>query len=319
MSYQPLFDPDTAVPFDPERAYRLGDRAEASEQDRYEYDDRIVLAVNVALAAGRPLLVRGEPGTGKSSLACSVARRLGWRFYAATVSSRTTARDLLWTFDSVARLADAQARRTRPRLAYITPGPLWWAFNPASAHHRGVADDRWDKAVARGVTPAVDPAAPVTHERAVVLVDEIDKADPDVPNDLLVPLGSFTFTLDDGPTVVAAAAPLVVLTTNEERDLPRAFLRRCVVLALEDPDTDRLRRIALRHFPDLDGTSLLDGVLAEYTRVREERQKAFEQPPGVAELLDALAACRNLRTGPTTGDWPGLVELLLAKPGGMRE
>lgn len=322
MSYQRLFDPHTTVRFDPERAYRLGDRSDASggpEGDRYEYDDRIVLAVNVALAAGRPLLVRGDPGTGKSSLARSVARLLGWRFYAATVSSRTTARDLLWTFDTVARLADAQARERRHRLAYLTPGPLWWAFDPASAGRRGVAEDRWQKALDRGVRPAPDPATPTTSERAVVLIDEIDKADPDVPNDLLVPLGSFTFTLEEGPTVAAAAAPLVVLTTNEERDLPRAFLRRCVVLALKEPKPARLRRIALRHYPQLEGTPLLDDVLVEYDQVRKSRLAAFEQPPGVAELLDALAACTNLATGPSTADWPGLLELLLAKHTGERE
>ena len=99
------------------------------------------------------------------------------------------------------------------------PGPLWWAFDPASARHHGTDPT------------ATNPDA----DRAVVLVDEIDKADPDVPNDLLVPLGSYEFRVEDEAPVVAEHPPLVVVTTNEERELPRAFLRRCVILALEAP------------------------------------------------------------------------------------
>src|SRR5256885_8960733 len=223
--YVPLFDPDAPTqPFDPRRAYRLGDRSTAASLP-YVYDTDITLAVNVALTAGRPLLVRGQPGTGKSSLARSVAERLGWRFYANTVSSRTTARDLLWSFDTVARLADAQAlprgQALPPRAAYVVPGLLWWAFDRESAAWRGLEDD-----YPAGFVAAEDPT-PVNpmSERSVVLIDEIDKADPDVPNDLLVPLGSYQFRVADGPRVLAAYPPLVIITTNEERELPRAFLR----------------------------------------------------------------------------------------------
>jgi MoxR-like ATPase len=322
MPYTPLFAAGTATqPFDPARAFRLGDRGSGRGSDggpdggsgSYEYSDQIELAINVALAAGRPLLVRGKPGTGKSSLAASVASLLSWRFYTTTVSSRTTARDLLWTFDTVARLADAQAGpdQIRHRAAYLSPGPLWWAFNPESARWRGVAAP--DRDATQGLRPALDPSPPARdRDRAVVLIDEIDKADPDVPNDLLVPLGSFQFTTDDGQVVVAEHLPLVIITTNEERDLPKAFLRRCVILALEVPDRDRLASIARRHFPDTTDNQL-DPLLAEYERITRDRVSRGEQPPSVAELLDALAACRNLGSTVGADRWPAMAKLLLDK------
>lgn len=303
MTYTPLFDPSGQHAFDSERAYRMGDRAAAP---RYVYDADIELAVNVALAAGRPLLVRGRPGTGKSSLARSVAHVLGWRYYATTVSSRTAARDLAWTFDTVARLADAQAGpdHLREHEAYVTPGVLWWAFDPVSA-----------LAVARRRNQAAaDPSPVAGGDRAVVLVDEIDKADPDVPNDLLLPLGSFRFERDEGPPVEAAHPPLVVVTTNEERDLPRAFLRRCVVLELRAPGRGRLESIVRSHFPAVDG-GLLSRLLDEYERIENVRTEARLQPPSVAELLDAVAACVNLRHPgpPDDPTWPPAAVLLLDK------
>ncbi len=310
MPYTPLFDADAATqPFEPDRAFRLGDRGSNTETNPYEYSPEIELAINVALAAGRPLLVRGRPGTGKSSLAASVAALLGWRYYATTVSSRTTARDLQWTFDTVARLADAQAgaKHIRHRGAYVSPEALWWAFDPELAAWRGVAEKERDL-----VTVAADPSPAGDPERAVVLIDEIDKADPDVPNDLLVPLGSFRFTTDDGLDVVARNPPLVIITTNEERDLPKAFMRRCVILALTDPDRERLAKIARRHYPAATDDEL-NPLLDEYERINRERAASGEPGPSVAELLDALAACRNLRSAPGADQWPVMAKLLLDK------
>jgi MoxR-like ATPase len=320
--YRPLFDPDAEPsdqPFDPNRSYRLGDRSTA-ESLPYVYDPQITLAVNVALTAGRPLLVRGHPGTGKSSLARSIAERLGWRFYAVTVSSRSSARDLMWSFDTVARLADAQAlpqgSELPPRERYVVPGVLWWGFDSASAAWRGL-DKASDAAKDPRFVPAADPT-PLNGgaQRAVVLIDEIDKADPDVPNDLLVPLGSYEFRVEDGPRVIATYPPLVVVTTNEERELPRAFLRRCVILALSAPDPARLEQIAKAHFPDLDA-ELLAGVKVAYQRIRTERIGANEQPPSVAEFLDALASCRGLHLAPSDSEWNArwgdMATLLLAK------
>src|SRR5262249_30183516 len=132
MTFTRLFNPTDNPPPDlDERGYRLGDQIDEAP---YVYDEPIILAVHVALATGRPLLIAGEPGTGKSSLARDVARRLNWRFYSKTISSRTQARDLLWSFDTIRRLSDAQVRKgVKHPSAYVEPGVLWWAFDRDSA------------------------------------------------------------------------------------------------------------------------------------------------------------------------------------------
>jgi MoxR-like ATPase len=311
--YSPLFDP-AAPPtaFDAERVLRRGDQAPA---DGYVYDakGRIALGVNVALATGRPLLVRGRPGSGKSSLAADVARRLGWRYYENTITSRTRARELLWSFDAVRRLSDATAEGVRDQLAYVTPGVLWWAFAAKSAAARGMTDDAL---ASRGLGHLTDPS-PRTGERAVVLLDEIDKADPDVPNDLLLPLGALRFTVaevDDGPVVEAEAPPLVFITTNEERDLPRAFVRRCVVLTLPDPSSDRMIEIAEAHFGGQVPRERLEEVLSAYERIRKMRAPEAHEP-NLAEYLDAVAALTALGMREHSGDqWSELLELTLRKP-----
>jgi MoxR-like ATPase len=257
MSYTKLFDPSTMTAGDVEtRGHRLGDHAGPAV---YVYHDDVVLAVNVALATGRPLLIAGDPGTGKSSLARAVADKLGWRFYGKTISSRTQARDLLWTFEAIHRLSDAQSeRRVRPPSAYIEPGVLWWAFDPDLARRRGLPSDQFAQLNATVTTGRPEVAAASmqtpnpTAPRAVVLLDEIDKADPDVPNDLLEPLGSLRFRVIEGDLdvgVAAVQAPLVFITTNGERELPKAFLRRCVAITLQPPDPARLLEIAAAHFP----------------------------------------------------------------------
>jgi MoxR-like ATPase len=311
--YSPLFDPAApSTVFDAERVFRRGDEAPAGG---YVYDTqgRIVLGVNVALATGRPLLVRGRPGSGKSSLAADVAQRLGWRYYENTITSRTRARELLWSFDAVRRLSDATADSLGDQLAYVTPGVLWWAFSAKSAATRGMTDD---VLASRKLGCLTDPS-PRAGERAVVLLDEIDKADPDVPNDLLLPLGALRFTVaevDGGPLVEAEAPPLVFITTNEERDLPRAFVRRCVVLTLPDPSSDRMIDIATAHFGDRVTRERLEEVLAAYDRIREMRAPEAHEP-NLAEYLDAVAAVTALGMREDSGDhWSEILELTLQKP-----
>jgi MoxR-like ATPase len=270
--------------------------------------------VNVALATGRPLLLRGHPGTGKTSLAASVATQLGWRYYAITVSSRTTARDLLWTFDTVARLADAEGRKDnlRHKGAYVTPGPLLWAFDRESAIWRGVPEDLRPEAATEGLSPLDDPSDG-DPDRAVVLIDEIDKADPDVPNDLLQALGSLRFRYDETTVVQARTPPFAVVTTNEERDLPRAFLRRCVVHTLEQPGPERLEEIARAHAGDWFDDGVYTAVVGQYRAIRARRIADRQPPPSVAELLDALAACQSLAIGTSGESWDDLALNVLDK------
>jgi MoxR-like ATPase len=253
----------------------MGDRRDGK---LYRYTPAIKLYVNVALATGRPLLVLGPSGCGKSSLAFNLARVMKRRYYEFVTTSRSQARDLFYRFDAVRRLGEAHSRigysasQTEgessdsqaeqnsgelPWLAqypYIEPGPLWWILNRKSAEHRGYGG---------GGTPsfplAVDPAvwSPEGQETppAVLLIDEIDKAEPDFPNNLLVPLGSHQFMLEEVAKIIdlrdsgdenpVENTPLVVITSNRERELPEAFIRRCVVLEIQGPTVDDLVEVAV--------------------------------------------------------------------------
>ena len=245
MAYKKIFAPEAVErAAAPEAAAgSLGDQGGGSV---YVYTERIVLAVNVALATGRPLLVRGPSGSGKSSLARNVAHVLKHRYYETVISSRTQARDLLWEVDLLRRLNDAQSLKDAfdaDLSRYVMPGPLWWAFDRESAL-------RHSTAAAEPGPEQKYPDAP-----AVVLLDEIDKADPDVPNNLLVPLGSLRFLVEETGEQVKATpgkAPLVFITTNDERELPTAFLRRCVEIILPAAPDERLVQIGKAHFPHFD-------------------------------------------------------------------
>ncbi|MFD9717882.1 AAA family ATPase [Streptomyces sp. NPDC059076] len=285
----------------------------------YDMPPDLGLAIEVALATHRPLLLSGEPGSGKSSLAPHYARTHGMRYYEHVVTSRTRATDLLWTFDSVRRLADAQAHRPHLQDAeYVRPGVLWWSLAPESARTRG--------GLFRAAA-AHDPMDRFAHERqaknAVVLIDEIDKADPDVPNSLLVPLGSQEFTVAETETTVcrepSVGAHLVVITTNDERELPQAFLRRCVTFTLPAPTVESLLRIARMHLRH-DGqewdteTEQLAGALAvELMSAREGSDARRDRLPSTAEYLDALRACLALDVRPGGPKWELIRTLTLTK------
>jgi MoxR-like ATPase len=312
VAYTKLIDPESPVATDlKDRTFRPGDRR---TEPVYVYDERITLALNVAVVTGRPLLIAGEAGTGKSSLAFHLSKVFGWRLYTQAVSSRTQARDLQWTFDSVRRLNDAQAHEVRPRPAYVEPGVLWWAFNRESALRRGLEEEQSQRLE---IDRPSDPCVSGSEARAIVLLDEIDKADPDVPNDLLEPLASYRFRCDEvGATIQAEQVPLVVITTNEERDLARAFLRRCVFLRLPAPDRHKLLQIARVHFPD--GAQGLHELVADrFFGLREQSQRERVRPPSTAEYLDALGACQMLRITDEAGfmaHWSSIAELTLMKP-----
>ncbi|HKV10682.1 MAG TPA: MoxR family ATPase [Thermoanaerobaculia bacterium] len=298
MTYRHLFDPKTAPPLPALSSSAAGDRRDGHV---YVYTDPIVLAVNVALATGRPLLVRGPSGCGKSTLAKHAARVLGWRYYEGVITSRTQAQDLLWEIDHLRRLQDAQAKDLRGLAHYLQPGPLWWAFDREAAAAYGRPD------------PNQNPDA--KQDRAVVLLDEIDKADPDVPNSLLVPLGSLEFQVPERDEPVRAQkgrAPLVVLTTNDERELPAAFLRRCVELVLQPSDPDRLVEIGQQHFPKAS-----DSFLREVAKLVLQAAGNDGQP-SPAEYLDAVRACRELEIEPGSALWESLATIALWKHGRTR-
>jgi MoxR-like ATPase len=298
MPYTPLFNPPTTFYADASAAAPAlpGDQREGRV---YVYDPHIVLAVNVALATGRPLLIYGASGSGKSSLARNIAHFQKWRFVERVITSRTQARDLLYQVDLLRRLHDAQAAAAGQRTfggdygPYVVPGPLWWAFNRASAKEYAGTEPKWDH----------------EHARAVVLLDEIDKADPDLPNNLLVPLGSLEFEVEELHRSVAVEpkhTPLVILTTNEERELPTAFLRRCVELRLK-VDRGRLLDIARAHFPDRHAWVDELGELV----LSKDGNAALPSP---AEFVDWLRACDTLGRE----EWQNIKDIVIrtaASPG----
>ncbi len=344
MSYTKLFDPTGLEDLrsDQERQQAVtGDRRDGKV---YVYDDggEIVLAVNIALATGRPLLLSGPSGGGKSSLAQHVARVLGRRYYEFVVTARTQAQDLTWRFDAVRRLADAQVegrlelKSLESIYPFIEPQVLWWVFDRQSARLRGrrSEDPAGEPAALRGGDPCevsqagerlpeeptdlvkwdpcqVDrdkerlPAEPQL-ESCVLLVDEIDKADPDIPNNLLVELGSLQFDVDligrsirfQGERHNWKSRPLVMITTNKERPLPQPFVRRCVVLEIPKPKRKLLKSIAARNFPDQSAAffdQVLDAVLASRCGLGATPAKVDEiVDVSIAEYVDTLRACASL-------------------------
>ena len=224
--------------------------------DSYIVADDLRLAVNAAVALGRPLLVKGEPGTGKTELARQVAASLSMPLIEWHVKSTTKAQQGLYEYDAVSRLRDGQLGEARVHdvAAYIKPGKLWQAF-----------------------------AAP---ERAVLLIDEIDKADIEFPNDLLQELDRMEFHVyETGETVRARHRPVVIITSNNEKELPDAFLRRCFFHFIRFPDQETLAAIVRLHFPDLRET-LIAQALAEFVALRD--LPGLKKKPSTSELLDWL-------------------------------
>ena len=280
--------------------------AEGSWPDtHHRFDGDTYWAVRTAIEAERPLLLRGEPGIGKSQLARAVARALGLPFLCKVVDERSERDDLLYTYDAIARLAEAQIaalsakkdpnwREALDEKNFVEPGVLWWATNWDSATAQAgllqKAGRPVDVPAARGWPGNADdkPCGPV------VLIDEIDKADPSVPNGLLESLGNHGFPVRPCRCTVAPLhdkPPLVFVTTNEERELPAAFLRRCLVLHMDFPDPPGpflLERA--RACPDNKTVSdkVIDRVTADLLADREAAGRLGLPKPGAAEFLDLV-------------------------------
>jgi MoxR-like ATPase len=278
------------------------------------FDQPSADAILAALAAERPLLVRGEPGAGKSQLARAAAQHLGRLFVSTVVHARCEAQDLQWEYDAVARLGEAQvlatvpsslshAERLDPR-RYLIPGPLWWVFGWVHAMRH---IEKYE------ITKASPPLAPPgwgPERGTVLLIDEIDKAEPDVPNDLLEALDRGRFEVTDLNPVLEVQGRrervLMVITSNRERELPNAFLRRCVALHLPEPDADWLVTVAAERLGRR-GAKLHAPVAERVLAVRDRLKDEPGRKPGTAEYLDALEACIRLGIGPDADAW-ALVE-----------
>jgi len=211
-------------------------------------------AVNVAIALKRPLLVRGEPGTGKTLLAHSIAKDLDKRLVVWNIKSTTKAQEGLYVYDTVQRLNDSRFgdKDISDIRQYIKLGKLGEAF--------------------------------ASKEEIVLLIDEVDKADLEFPNDLLNELDEMSFYIPEtGETVTATYRPIVVITSNAEKELPDAFLRRCIFHYIEFPDPTLMEEIVKVHFPDIRG-KLLHQALATFYSLRKIDD--FRKKPSTSELID---------------------------------
>ena len=224
--------------------------------ERYVATDDLMVAVNAAVTLARPLLVKGEPGTGKTQLAEEIAAALDKPLHRWHIKSTTKAQHGLYEYDAVSRLRDSQLGEAKVHdiANYIVKGRMWEAFDSQS--------------------------------QAVLLIDEIDKADIEFPNYLLLELDRMEFFVHETRRLIKARhRPIVVITSNNEKELPDAFLRRCFFHFIRFPDADTMTRIVAVHFPDLK-RELLSEALNAFYRVRDV--PGLKKKPSTSELLDWL-------------------------------
>ena len=225
-----------------------------SGTESYVTTDDLNMAVNAAISLERPLLIKGEPGTGKTLLAQEVARSLEMPIFEWHIKSTTKARHGLYEYDAVSRLRDSQLGEEGVGNIrnYIEQGPLWRAFEEEA--------------------------------RSVVLIDEIDKADIEFPNDLLQELDRMEFYVHElQETIAAKTRPVIIITSNNEKELPDAFLRRCFFHYIRFPETETMEEIIKVHFPDIK-QNLLKAALNTFYDLREV--KGIKKKPSTSELLD---------------------------------
>ncbi|MCO5135161.1 MAG: MoxR family ATPase [Phyllobacteriaceae bacterium] len=220
----------------------------------YVAADDLKIAVNAAIALEKPLLVKGEPGTGKTELARQISDNLGLRFIEWNIKSTTKAQQGLYEYDAVTRLRDSQLgdERVNDVRNYIRKGKLWEAFE--------------------------------ADQKVVLLIDEIDKADIEFPNDLLQELDKMEFHVyETGETVKAIQRPIVIITSNNEKELPDAFLRRCFFHYIQFPDQDVLHQIVDVHYPGIK-KRLVSEALTQFYEIRET--PGLKKKPSTSEALD---------------------------------
>ena len=216
----------------------------------------LTIAVNAAITLERPLLVKGEPGTGKTELAKQVASSLGLEIFEWSIKSTTRAQQGLYEYDAVSRLRDSQIgdQNVSDISKYIKKGKIWNSFE--------------------------------SNNKSVLLIDEIDKADVEFPNDLLQELDKMEFYVyETGELVQSKNRPIVIITSNNEKELPDAFLRRCFFHYIQFPDNETLSKIIKVHFPDIK-KALLDRALTRFFEIRET--PGLKKKPSTSEILDWL-------------------------------
>ena len=224
--------------------------------ERYVATDDLRMAVNAAVTLQRPLLIKGEPGTGKTMLAEEVALGLGKRLIQWHIKSTTKAQQGLYEYDAVSRLRDSQlgGEKVHNIANYIKRGKLWEAFD--------------------------------SDEQVVLLIDEVDKADIEFPNDLLVELDRMEFFVyETGQTIKAKHRPIIIITSNNEKELPDAFLRRCFFHFINFPDRDTMREIIAVHYPDI-ARDLVQEAMEVFFDVRSI--PGLKKKPSTSELIDWL-------------------------------
>lgn len=224
--------------------------------DNYVASSDLQIAVNAAVTLQKPLLIKGEPGTGKTLLAFEVAKALNKKIYTWHVKSTSKAQQGLYEYDAVARLRDSQFGDDKGKdiSQYINKGPVWEAFD--------------------------------SEEQVVLLIDEIDKADIEFPNDLLLELDKMEFYCYElQRTIVAKKRPIIIITSNNERDLPDAFLRRCFFHYISFPDKDIMQDIVNVHFPDISNKLIAEAMRVFYN-VRDIGN--IKKKPSTSELMDWL-------------------------------
>ena len=222
--------------------------------ENYITTEDLDMAVNAAINLEKPLLVKGEPGTGKTELAKQVAIKLGLKLFEWNIKSTTKAHQGLYEYDAVSRLRDSQLgdKKVNDIKNYIKKGTIWSAFS--------------------------------SKEKAVLLIDEIDKADIEFPNDLLHELDKMKFLVyETGEVISAKKRPIVIITSNNEKELPDAFLRRCFFHYIQFPDHETLSKIINVHFPDIK-KNLLQSALEIFFDIREV--PGLKKKPSTSEILD---------------------------------